>query len=562
MSKESIGKDVIYIDVDDEITGIIEKLRGSKEKIVALVLPKRATMLQSIVNMKLLKRSGESAGKHIVLITSEHGLLPLAGSAGLHVAKSLQSKPEIPEAPAEAEDKAETVEETDEVAEGKPLDKSKTVGELTGEDEDEPIELDNATEEPPASGKAAGAKPKKGGKFKIPNFSKFRLWLVFGGAAAVVLIGFVIWALIALPNAKIVVSTDSSAITSSRELLFDTGEGATLDAEEGVVPAKAEQTSRTQRNEVPATGQENKGDTATGGVVMTVERCAPNINQQPSNVPAGSGVSTGGKTYITQENASFSNFQFTSGSCGNYSTNSVSIAAQSGGASYNVNNQDFSVAGRSGVSATGSASGGTDDIVKVVTQEDIDKAKAQTEDQDADEVKAELNNTLTGAGLMAIEETFSVSASGEDLSAQPGDEAENVTVTQEITYSMTGVKTSDLEKAIAEDVASEIDPAKQAILDYGLDEASFTLQNNQDDGLLVGVRTVVLAGPDIDVEELKKAVAGKKASEARTIIEANPGVTNVDISYGPFWVKSIPGNTGKITVTIEEPQAAEESNEQ
>src|SRR4051794_34031489 len=90
-------KDVIYVDVDDEITGIIDKVDNSEHKVVALVLPKRAASLQSIVNMKLLKRSADTAGKDVVLVTNEHALLPLAGAAGFHVAKNLQSKPEIPE---------------------------------------------------------------------------------------------------------------------------------------------------------------------------------------------------------------------------------------------------------------------------------------------------------------------------------------------------------------------------------------------------------------------------------------------------------------------------------
>ena len=37
------GKDTIYVDVDDEITSIIDKVENSSEKVVALVLPKRAT---------------------------------------------------------------------------------------------------------------------------------------------------------------------------------------------------------------------------------------------------------------------------------------------------------------------------------------------------------------------------------------------------------------------------------------------------------------------------------------------------------------------------------------
>ncbi|MGH7237551.1 MAG: hypothetical protein ACREGF_03385, partial [Candidatus Saccharimonadales bacterium] len=98
MSSDS--KDVIYLDVDDEITSIIDKVRSSKQKIVALVLPKRATMLQSSVNMKLLKRASDQAKKQLVLITTEASLLPLAGLVGLYAARNLQSKPEIPAATA------------------------------------------------------------------------------------------------------------------------------------------------------------------------------------------------------------------------------------------------------------------------------------------------------------------------------------------------------------------------------------------------------------------------------------------------------------------------------
>ena len=42
------SKDVIYIDIDDEITSIIDKVRASDGKILALVLPKRASVFQEV----------------------------------------------------------------------------------------------------------------------------------------------------------------------------------------------------------------------------------------------------------------------------------------------------------------------------------------------------------------------------------------------------------------------------------------------------------------------------------------------------------------------------------
>src|SRR6476469_10019451 len=90
-----MNKDVIYIDVEDDITAIISKVKASKEKIVALVPPKRVGVLQSAVNLRLLSRSAEQGGKRLVVITSNHALMSLAASAGLPVARNLQSKPEL-----------------------------------------------------------------------------------------------------------------------------------------------------------------------------------------------------------------------------------------------------------------------------------------------------------------------------------------------------------------------------------------------------------------------------------------------------------------------------------
>jgi len=86
--------------------------------VVALVLPKRAPVLQSIVNMKLLKRTADTADKNLVLITSETGLLPLAGAVGLHVASTPNSKPNIPNAPVSPGDEPEDIDEPLSIVDG------------------------------------------------------------------------------------------------------------------------------------------------------------------------------------------------------------------------------------------------------------------------------------------------------------------------------------------------------------------------------------------------------------------------------------------------------------
>ena len=72
-----MNKDVIYIDVDDDVTAIIGKIKMAKEKIVALVPPKRAGALQSAVNLRLLDRMAKTSKKQLVLITNNQALITL-----------------------------------------------------------------------------------------------------------------------------------------------------------------------------------------------------------------------------------------------------------------------------------------------------------------------------------------------------------------------------------------------------------------------------------------------------------------------------------------------------
>ncbi len=575
------GKDVIYIDVDDEITSLIEKVRSSKQKIVALVLPKRATVLQSIVNMKLLKRSADEAKKNLVLITSEAGLLPLAGTVGLHVARSLQSKPEVPDGPGRIADRSDTIDEPDidddedtgDAPEpARPIDKSKTVGELAGaavmsheaDDEDnDTIELGDEDEseddeETPIvlDGKAAKGKNKK---LRIPNFNKFRVLLFVGGLGVIALIALLFVALSVLPKASIVIKTDSTAITSSTTLSLKTDPATSFDVKTGTLPATSQQTQKTQTQQVVATGQQNNGQKATGTVSMTAKICG--TPSTPNDVPAGSGVSANNLTFITQSNTSFT-VDHIAGGCIFFKATATPVAAQQGGAQYNVGAGTFTVAGRSDVTATSSSamSGGTDDITKVITQADIDSAKQKISTQEVDPIKQTLKTSLIAKDLYALDGTFNTGTPDIKTSANAGDKADTVTVTEVITYTMLGVHESDLQKIIANDVKSKIDPNKQSILDYGLSNPSFTLQNQDAGSATLAMQVTAVAGPELKVAPIKKQIAGKKAGDASTVIKANPGVTDVTVSYSPFWVSSIPKNTSKITVTIEKPTKTTSAN--
>ena len=53
---EKTTKDVIYVDVEDDITDVVNKIKSSKERIIAIVPPKSLGVFRSAVNIRLLCR--------------------------------------------------------------------------------------------------------------------------------------------------------------------------------------------------------------------------------------------------------------------------------------------------------------------------------------------------------------------------------------------------------------------------------------------------------------------------------------------------------------------------
>lgn len=551
-------KSTIYLDAEDEITAIIDKVKSAHGSIVAVVPPKRAAALQSVVNLKLLQRAARSSKKNLVLVTTEPSLLPLAGTVGMMVAKTTSSKPEVPpspDAPTSSEDIDEVVESGED-----PVDTTKSVGELAGvgsaaptdKDGVETVELDNST---PAAAAAAPKtkKDKKAAKadkkLKVPNFNTFRKKMLLAGGGLVVLIILFVIANIVLPRATIIIKTDTTSTDISLNVTGSASATA-VNTEDLVVPTITEEYKQTDTEKASATGKKNVGEKATGSVVMQV--CAG--FEPPSDVPAGTQLSSGGQTYVTQQAASFTSDSIGSG-CIVYTTNTVNIAASEGGSAGNTSGATFDVGGGSGATASGSASGGTDKTVATVSQTDVDSAKQKVIDEIKNSGEAELKKQFQEQNAVALSGTLKAGEPAVTASPNVGSEASEVTVSVTVTYTQVGVSRDDLNKIIETQAGKQIDTSKQRVQDTGIDNAVFTVTSNNAEGVRFQLQTIAQAGPQLDADGIKQEIAGKKRGETESIILGRPGIRDVEINYSPFWVHGTPSRTGKITITFESANA-------
>lgn len=586
------GKDVIYVDVDDEITTIIDKVVSSQDRIVALVLPKRASVFQSIVNMKLLKHRADSAKKHLVLITSETGLLPLAGSVGIYVASTLQSRPEIPVGPVRGMvpddvDEDETMSLPNDDFDAR-KDGAKSVGDLaksTGaaagvaaaasQMPEETIELDNSDIPDGSAGNApdpskaanvaalaaaggAGKGGKKGKKKKdknlnVPNFERFRLLFVVIILLLIALVAAWIVANRVLQKAVITIQTDTSSVNTNLSPTLNTA-ATSVSTSTQVVPATTQQIQKNYTQQVTATGQQNNGQKATGSVTMSMP-CA-DAGTQPTSIPAGTGVSANGLTFTTDTTAQLTN-QSGGGIFDPTCTLSAStiVTAQQGGTQYNIQPTTFTVAGYSDVTATSSSAftGGTDNIQTVVQQSDIDNAKKQLAAQvNKNAVKSQLEQALQSDGEYPITASFTASTPSPNTSVPVGTQASSVTASESITYTMYGAKKSDLQQLINASIDQQINTSKQAIQNDGFNSASITVPNAPSGNTLpINVQTTATIGPQLNLNSLKQHVVGMKSGAVQSLIEGDPGVQNVTVKFSPFWVDAVPKNISKITIVFE-----------
>jgi len=76
-----------YVDIEDEITTILGKLRKEKSEEIFLVVPKHALIAQSLVNLRLLEKEARKSQKKIIFVSPDAQTRKIAEKAGLLVKK-------------------------------------------------------------------------------------------------------------------------------------------------------------------------------------------------------------------------------------------------------------------------------------------------------------------------------------------------------------------------------------------------------------------------------------------------------------------------------------------
>lgn len=535
-----MNKDIIYIDVEDDITAIIGKVKASAEKIVALVPPKRIGVLQSAVNLRLLQRAASQENKRIVLITGNQALVGLAAAASIPVARSLQSKPEIAEIPALEVDDGEDIIDGAQLPVGDHAKQARSLGN-SDDDATEVIQGIDIENEPPVGPTPAIARKsgKKGAAKKIPNFNSFRKRLVIGILAGVLLIGTLVWALVFAPAATIIITARTAEVSVNDVVRF----GNDTNAEQGTIKVATQSLEKESSVEFQATGEKDVGDKATGTVKMSTGY----IGNLGTTVPAGTSLSTsGGLVFKTDQPVTFT--------INNWTGVTVSVTAADRGESYNGATGSLSGA-PSNVSAslTGPTSGGTSKKVTIVTASDVQTAKQKLVEQSTDEIKKELTGKFS-SNVKIIDSSFNADYGNPSSAPAIGDEAadKKAKLTTKVVYTLSGIEERELSAYLEQTLKKQMqDQTTQKIYSTGEKDVVTSEYTKNDQAQSIRLKTTGQIGPTINEDDVKRAVAGKQFGDVQAELLKINGVNNVDVKFSFFWVHTVPNNPSKITVEFD-----------
>lgn len=545
--------ELIYLEPDEEITSVIDKLKNLAGQRVGLVVPRDATLLQSVVNLRLLDREAKSLGKSISIVTADKTGRNLASQVGLEVFSSVQEQRPPVQSQAEAPPvNPNEVLEID-MSEAKPENPPKGVS-VHHFQEGRPVQW-----RPHQKPVLVDSKPKIEEKLpqrKTDNFInranrperkliKKIIWPLVG--VLILMMGVAAFLLYPKANIKITIPAEDLSKTINVLVSANTTNASETDnvfpGELFLVEKELEQTS-------PATGTKNVGGKAKGNVTVT--------NAWESNArkfSAGTKFTNSGKTFLATSDFTVPGSSIVAGNVV-VGTVKTEIEAENAGEEYNIKAGKFVIVGlpdaqQEKIYANSSAdmAGGFTKEVKVVSQTDFDNAKSKILDTINSGIDSELRSKASGKKILdaAIESPEPELVS----SVKVDEEAEEFTLKikiqkQAMAFSFSGYK-EFLIKELQAQAPSDKMVAIPSDEDIGLvvDSRSYDKKEMK---LVNNINAKIASKISTDV--IKNSILGKSQGFVENYIKDQDPEFTAEISFKPAWLKRIPDLKRNVNISI------------
>lgn len=577
-------RQTFYIDLEEEISSVIDRLNKSMATENYFVVPKRALFLQSIVNMKLLKREAEKIGKHVTIITQDEVGASMAERSGLLVQSVIDEQEKEGVENDVMEEKSDDVEIPEIVA--KPQHKKQIRLSGVGTDSFYDTGLHRSEELVGKKTKRLHVNPVKhelhdkgldSQKSKVlekmyaakkhdslskehvksPTKSEGRIKKLFAGFVGLCLFvfmgvaGYLFW-----PSARIIIEPN---ITINKIDLDLQGKADITNVAQLVVPVRVldREENLTLSYEVKGQGLSG-GKKAHGSVVIYNQ-----YDSSPQTLIATTRLeSSDGKIFRLVKNVIVPGSTTVAGEVKPGAITAEVIADRSG-SEYNIDQANFTIPGfKDGpkydkfyAKATDPIAGGSiDDTAAVtggtVTQADIDGARQKTEAALKEKMSQSVKDALIeGEVALPMAERINITKSSSSL--KTGSLATTFDYSVLASAHVLIFSENDVKKVIQQSLAADqvIKGVNREIskVDYGTVNADFDKNT-----LEFKIHSDVVNTPIIDKEQIKNDLLGKSDEQLAAILRKYDTIKNVNIEFRPTFISRIPQYSQRVSVEVQD----------
>jgi hypothetical protein len=545
-----MDRDTLYLDNDEEITSVVDKLKGTDHVSIDLVIPKEALLLQSVVNLKILKKQAENLSKEIVIVTQDKVGKKLAEQVGISVIEkpgqepkevrmvegdAVSSEGSKPDEPIviEAKDKVSSKNQPEESPQiemketASPIEPTAEVVRPDGVVENDEEEISSDQIKDPAKKKS----------------SKIKKWKIIGALSAVAGLILFIAAYIFVPLAN--VNLTLAAEKKKVDFSFTADKGMTsVDTTTGTIPAREIKFDVEKSQKYPATGKKKVGEKATGDVTISNH----NYSTSPVQIVSGTRlVNSAGLVFRTKTNVSVPGYTKV-GQVVTDGTVNVAVEADQVGDSYNIAaNSVLSIPGLVGSTTADiygknstAFTGGSSKDVQFVTQTDLNSAKEDIKKQIEAEAK-KLALEKTEREERYLEGAIKITDVSADPSVAVNGEASDFELKAKSSVSVLVFKDEDLKKLAEQTLGDQIGSGKEIVESESMTSAAEFVEVDFDKGKVSGrLAGEAYVATKIDQNKLKIELTGEADQSARGDVQAIDGVTSFEIKHFPSFYKRMP----------------------
>lgn len=540
--------ETIYLEQDEEITSVIDKLKNIEANSIALVIPLGAVILQSVVNLKILKKEAEALGKEIALVTQDKIGRNLASQVGLSVYDGLSSPKPITQPVREEPEINETI-ELDFSPKPEPIppgvhvsryDNSENDNSHFARDRIKSIQPDSFKIKPKINQSTDAQvdfhprinnQPHQDLGGKKPKLKLF--------------IGIIIFVLIVVlfylfyPRAIVTLAFNSQPYQKEITILVDNNINK-VDNSRVAIPGELQEYIGELKETYNTTGSKNIGEKATGSVRLT------NGTGENQTLSSGSELrSASGLLFLTTDSVTIPKATASVDLQGNVIKNSgsqtVNIVARESGENYNISPTSFTVINNSKLTAESSqaSSGGSTKTISVVTQDDINNAKADLTTKLANNnVEAITKKVSTNKTIL---EAYDHEVQSFEANKKADDAADNFEATLKIKSRTISFIENDYRQVIVSALSKDLSQTQELVLSPTDEITNVSAKNDFSTGILTLVsNTKTNIVTKVDNNDLVKQLSGKKINVAQNQLESIQGIAEVRIKLRPTWWFKIP----------------------